>query len=163
VKLFEQGVNAITSVVDNSASQQQEGNGSGVCWDAKSRIVVTNWHVVKGALEQGLAKQGKPVAQIITPESAGPAYLLGGDKRRDIAVLQGTNGFAKLRSLELADSSQARVGQAAYVIGSPFGFFDSLSAGVISATGRDLVSGQGFISNGLQVDGSLSFHLALFL
>ena len=64
------------------------------------------------------------------------AVLIGADKYSDIAVLK-INGFEGLNPIELAESSNIRVGDEVLAIGNPFGVGKTVTSGIISATGRD--------------------------
>jgi serine protease DegQ len=105
-----------------------EGSGSGVIWDDEGRIV-TNQHVVAGAdeVEVALASGDRIDARVI-----------GTDRRTDLAVLEvERNGLpAATFSDELP-----RVGELAIALGSPLGFTNTASAGIVSALHRDLPSG----------------------
>jgi serine protease Do len=89
--------------------------------------VLTNAHVVADASE---------VVVALTDRREFTAKVVGVDKGSDVAVLKipGTN----LPTVHLGDSTALRPGQWAIAIGSPFGFDNSVTAGVISATGRPL-------------------------
>ena len=65
-----------------------------------------------------------------------PAELIGSDERSDLALLK--IDAVRLPYLELADSDALQVGEWVLAIGSPFGFDYSVTAGIVSAKGRDL-------------------------
>ncbi len=100
--------------------------GSGFIIDP-SGIVVTNNHVIDDADE----------VEVTLPDGRTfPAEVLGRDIATDLAVLkiQSTEPFPYV---EFGDSDVARVGEWVIAIGNPFGLGGSLTAGVISARGRD--------------------------
>lgn len=166
-----------------AASQRpgvQEGNGSGVVYRVREKdvVVLTNTHVIENALSR-IEKQrkartngpdGSNVARVSVQCADGsvrnaPALLIGFDRQRDIAVLSvqicslGCDFECALQPIPFAsDSIEPKVGAIALVIGSPFSlsFFNSMSVGVISGTRRALYTGEGYISNGLQVDASVN-------
>ncbi|HEY6966571.1 MAG TPA: DegQ family serine endoprotease [Burkholderiales bacterium] len=103
-----------------------QGQGSGFIVGADG-IVLTNAHVVQGASE---------VTVKLTDRREFRAKVLGADPATDIAVLR--IDAKKLPVVQLGDPGQARVGDWVVAIGSPFGFENSVSAGIVSAKGRTL-------------------------
>jgi S1-C subfamily serine protease len=108
--------------------EQGEGEGSGVIWDAKGRIV-TNNHVVTGAT--GVRVQLASGVKL-------PAKVMGTDALTDLAIVLVDR--AGLPAAEFADHLP-RVGDLAIAIGSPLGLANTASAGIVSALHRDLPSG----------------------
>jgi len=107
------------------------GAGSGFIIDP-SGIILTNAHVVKGADE---------VSVKLTDRREFIAKVLGSDERTDIAVIK-----IEARSLPVARLGSARdlqAGQWVLAIGQPFGFENTVTAGVVSAKGRNLPDGSG--------------------
>ena len=119
------------------------GQGSGFIVDAQGYII-TNYHVVAGAsgIEVSLAT-GKKY----------PAKLVGSDEKTDIALLK-INPEGPLPAVTLGSSEAARVGEWVVAIGSPFGLEHSVTAGILSAKGRNL--GQGPYDDFLQTDASIN-------
>jgi serine protease Do len=103
-----------------------QGQGSGFIVGADG-IVLTNAHVVQGASE---------VTVKLTDRREFRAKVLGADPATDIAVLR--IDAKNLPVAVLGDPARARVGDWVLAIGSPFGFENSVSAGIISAKGRSL-------------------------
>lgn len=106
------------------------GAGSGFIIDP-SGIIVTNDHVVAGA------------SRIVVSLADGtqlPARVLGVDQLTDIAVLKITPK-APLPAEHWGDSRQVEVGDWILVAGNPFGLGSTITAGIISARGRDIMSG----------------------
>ncbi len=111
--------------------QNQRAGGSGFVIDADGTIL-TNRHVVDEA------------DQISVTLLSGKRYdakVLGKDSRTDVAVIK-IEPKEPLTVLELGDSEAAEVGEWVMAIGSPFGFGNSLSVGVVSGKGRNLTLGQ---------------------
>ncbi len=101
--------------------------GSGFIIDANG-LVVTNDHVIDEADEVEVVLQDGTVL---------PAEIIGRDPATDLAVLRVDAG-APLPFVSFGDSDTLRVGEWVVAIGNPFGFGGSLTAGVVSAQGRDI-------------------------
>jgi serine protease Do len=102
-----------------------EGTGSGFVYDDKGHIV-TNNHVVEGA--------DKIVVQFYDGEEM-EAKIVGTDPKADVAVIkvESTN----YRPLPKGKSGNMKVGELVLAIGSPFGFEQTVTSGIISAIGRN--------------------------
>jgi len=107
---------------------REEGRaaGSGVIVDARGYIL-TNNHVVENASE---------VEVRLSDDRKFKATLVGRDARTDLAVLKVESPGGPLPVATLGDSDKLRVGQWAIAIGNPFGLDRTVTAGIISATGR---------------------------
>ncbi|MEO7159810.1 MAG: DegQ family serine endoprotease [Polaromonas sp.] len=102
------------------------GQGSGFIVSADG-IILTNAHVVRGA---------KEVSVKLTDRREFRARVLGADPKTDIAVLK--IEASKLPVVTLGKTSDLKVGEWVLAIGSPFGFENTVTAGVVSAKGRSL-------------------------
>ena len=102
-----------------------EGTGSGFIYDDKGHIL-TNNHVVEGA--------DQIVVQFSDGEKA-KATIVGTDPKSDVAVIHVEK--ASYPALQRGKSSKARVGDWVLAIGSPFGFEQTVTSGIISAIGRN--------------------------
>jgi len=100
--------------------------GSGFIISADGYIL-TNAHVIDGADE---------VTVRLTDKREFKARIVGADKRTDVALIR--IEASGLPVVKLGDPAQLRVGEWVVAIGSPFGFDNSLTAGVVSAKGRSL-------------------------
>ena len=89
--------------------------------------ILTNAHVVDGADE---------VTVRLTDKREFKAKIIGADKRTDVALLK--IEASGLPAVKMADPAQLRVGEWVVAIGSPFGFANSVTAGIVSAKGRSL-------------------------
>ena len=103
-----------------------QGQGSGFIISADG-LVLTNAHVVDGARE---------VSVRLTDRREFRAKVLGADPATDVAVLR--IDAKGLPTVKLGDPARTRVGDWVVAIGSPFGFENSVTAGIVSAKGRTL-------------------------
>ncbi len=100
--------------------------GSGFIISADGYIL-TNAHVIDGADE---------VVVKLADKRELKAKVIGADKRTDVALIKiDGQGFP---SLKLGDPARLRVGEWVVAIGSPFGFENTVTAGIVSAKGRSL-------------------------
>jgi serine protease Do len=104
------------------------GAGSGFIVSADGYIL-TNTHVVANASE---------VTVRLTDRREYPAKVIGADERTDVAVIK--INATNLPTVKLGDPTKIKPGQWVLAIGSPFGFENSATAGIISATARSLPS-----------------------
>ncbi len=132
VRVADSGLATAVALARKSTVLIEGGNaaGSGVVVDRDGHIV-TNFHVVEGqtrlkvTLEDGTASR---------------ATVLGTDPSSDLAVLQAEFPREKLTPAVLGDSAIVRAGDPVFAIGSPFNQAFTVTAGIISATGRSTQS-----------------------
>lgn len=105
---------------------QAKSLGSGFIINSDGYIL-TNAHVVDGADE---------VTVRLTDKREFKAKIIGSDQKTDIALLK--INATNLPTVALGDPSKLRVGEWVIAIGSPFGFNNSVTAGIVSAKGRTL-------------------------
>ncbi len=123
--------------------QRQVGQGSGIIINSKGYIL-TNHHVVAGSQQlQVRLNDGRQLT----------GKLIGSNSKFDLALVQVPAG--PLKPAMLGDSSKIQVGQWAIAIGSPFGLEQTMTVGIVSATGRSGL-GQGTYGDFIQTDASIN-------
>jgi serine protease Do len=107
------------------AGRREQSLGSGVIVSSDG-VIITNNHVVADADEiRAALKDGREFK----------ARLLGADRESDVAVLR-IDDAKDLPAIEVADSSQMRIGDLVLAIGNPFGVGQTVTMGIVSAVGR---------------------------
>ncbi len=109
----------------DSSEPQQRGVGSGFILSADG-FVLTNAHVVEGA---------EDVVVTLTDKREFKARVIGSDKRTDVALVK--IEAASLPFVRIGDVGRLKVGEWVMAIGSPFGLDNTVTAGIVSAKGRD--------------------------
>ena len=121
----------------------QTSLGSGVIMSTQG-YVLTNYHVIENADEiEVLLADGNTVS----------ANVLGADPETDLAVL--TIEVENLPTAVISNSSKLQVGDVVLAIGNPFGFGQTVTQGIISATGRDRL-GINTFENFIQTDAAIN-------
>ncbi len=123
--------------------QAVEAKGSGFIIDS-SGIVVTNNHVVKDA---------KTVSVELSDGSSYTAKVLGTDAKTDLAVVKIDAGHP-LPYVEIGSSKTVVPGEWVVAMGNPFGLGGSVTAGIVSALGRDI--GDGPYDRFIQIDAPIN-------
>jgi len=127
----------------NGAQREVKGAGSGFIISADG-YVVTNNHVVENANE---------IEVILQSGDRYEATIKGRDPKTDLALLKVEVDEA-LPFVELGDSDNARVGEWVVAVGNPFGLGGTVTAGIVSARGRDINSGP--YDDYLQIDAPIN-------
>lgn len=137
---------------NQGGTQTRAGIGSGFII-APNGVIVTNAHVVAGATNVSVA---------LRDGTTYPARIVGIDEMNDLAVVK--IDAKNLPTAPLGTSRDIMIGEWAIAIGNPYGFLlgnsePSVTTGVISATGRNLVGqgeGQGVYVDMIQTDASIN-------
>jgi S1-C subfamily serine protease len=129
----------------NGRPEERQATGSGFIISSDGYII-TNNHVVEGA---------KELHVVFNNGDRYKAELKGADASTDIAVLKIDAGSCK--ALAFGNSDIIRPGQIAIAIGNPYGLQQTVTAGVVSATGRSLRAQNGrLIDDVIQTDAALN-------
>jgi putative serine protease PepD len=128
-------------------SQQTEGEGAGVVLD-KQGDILTDQHVVANATQVTVTFQDGLRAK---------AKVLGTDASTDVGVIKVNVPASELHPIPFADSSDAQVGDPVVAIGSPFSLPETVTAGIVSQTGRSIQAPNGYtISGAIQTDAAIN-------
>lgn len=130
------------------ATEVPSGSGSGFIWDTDGHIV-TNYHVIDGSSH---------LTVTLYNQKTYPAKLVGGEPKKDIAVLKIDAPADELTPIPRPDDTyELAVGQKAIAIGNPFGLDHTITTGIISAMGRDQLGYGGVtIRDMIQTDASIN-------
>jgi serine protease Do len=130
-----------------SPDMRERSLGSGVIVDPKGYII-TNNHVVDKADRIRVNLMGDP--ETVTY----PATVVGVDAETDLAVIK-IDAKKPLPAARLGNSDSMNVGDWVLAIGSPFGLNETVTAGIVSAIGRNIVPGRQFESF-IQTDAAIN-------
>ncbi|TJW02030.1 MAG: Do family serine endopeptidase [Mesorhizobium sp.] len=127
----------------NDGQPRPVAQGSGF-FISDDGYLVTNNHVVE---------EGSAFTVVMNDGKELDAKLIGTDPRTDLAVLK-VEGDGKFTYVDFADDSKVRVGDWVVAVGNPFGLGGTVTAGIVSARGRDI--GAGPYDDFLQIDASVN-------
>ena len=127
---------------------RQRSLGSGVIVDSHGYIV-TNFHVVEKADRIRVNLMGDP------PSVSYNAKVIGTDRETDLAVLKIDVGHS-LPAAKFGNSQQSQVGEWVLAVGSPFGLNQTVTAGIISAIGRNNIVPQRQFQSFIQTDAAIN-------
>jgi S1-C subfamily serine protease len=155
IELFEQVSPAVVHVTSVAVLQNaftmdvremRAGTGSGFVWDNEGHIV-TNLHVIR---------DGQGAVVTLADNSNHSARLVGFDSANDIAVLKIDVPPGALTPIAIGESSNLKVGQKVFAIGSPFEFDHTLTTGVIGGLNRTFGTDSGTIHSAIQTDAAIN-------
>ena len=124
------------------------GSGSGVII-SKDGFIVTNNHVVRGAGDHG-------IKVVLTDKREFEAKVIGRDENTDLAVIKIEAN--DLPVVSMGNSENIQVGEWVLAIGNPLGLNNTVTAGIVSALGRNIgINGGGYaIENFIQTDAAIN-------
>lgn len=131
-------------IPDQPRTRQAQSLGSGVIFNAREGLVLTNNHVVQRADE---------ITVSLVDGRSFQAEVVGTDPATDIALIK--IPAEDLNALPLADSDKLQVGDFVVAIGNPFGLGQTVTSGIVSALGRSGLGLEGY-EDFIQTDASIN-------
>ncbi|MCH9654189.1 MAG: trypsin-like peptidase domain-containing protein [Planctomycetes bacterium] len=125
-----------------------QGSGSGFIWDRNGHVV-TNYHVIQKAVG---------ITVTLADNTTWKAVKVGTARSKDLAVLRIIDAPPEqLKPIKIGISEDLQVGQSVLAIGNPFGLDQTLTTGIISGLGREIISVTGrSIRNVIQTDAAIN-------
>ena len=139
------GVSSWADLFNGPRKYEQVGTGSGVIISSDGYIV-TNNHVIANATELEITLNNRKKFK---------ADLIGTDEKNDIALLK-INAESQLPYIPFANSDNVKVGEWVLAVGNPYNLTSTVTAGIISAKGRDLQGNGDIIDSFLQTDAAVN-------
>ena len=127
----------------NQGKRRAQSLGSGFIID-KEGYIITNNHVIDNA---------EKIKIILFDDTSFEAKVIGKDPKTDVALLKINPKDTKLKAVKFGDSNNLRVGDWVMAIGNPFGFGGTVTAGIVSARGRNI---GGSYDDYIQTDASIN-------
>ena len=115
------------SMLGMAAGRVAQGSGSGVIV-GEDGVIVTNHHVIEGARE---------IWVNTSDGTAYPAQLVGSDPSTDLAVLD-IDTEVPLPTMQFGNSDEVRIGEWVLAVGNPLNLTSTVTAGIVSAKGRNI-------------------------
>lgn len=134
----------VRRMFQEEVTEQPMGSGSGVII-SQDGYILTNNHVVENA--SGISVQ-------VSTGKVYPATLIGRDPRTDLALIK--VGATGLKAAVVGDSKKLEVGEWVLAVGSPLGFENTVSVGVVSSVGRNLPTQGSLIVDAIQTDAAIN-------
>ena len=127
----------------NQGKRRAQSLGSGFIIDKKG-FIITNNHVIENA---------EKIMVILHDDKSFEAEVVGRDPKTDVALLKINPKNTNLKSVKFGNSNELRVGDWVMAIGNPFGFGGTVTAGIVSARGRNI---GGSYDDYIQTDASIN-------
>ena len=127
----------------NQGKRRAQSLGSGFIIDKKGYII-TNNHVIENA---------EKIMVILHDDKSFEAEVVGKDPKTDVALLKINPKKTDLKAVKFGNSNNLRVGDWVMAIGNPFGFGGTVTAGIVSARGRNI---GGSYDDYIQTDASIN-------
>lgn len=152
VSITNMSVQQVQSFFGGTSQQESKSVGSGIIISQNDSelLIVTNNHVVEGS---------DTLTVTFNDETSVEAQIKGTDATRDLAVVAvpikniDDDTMKKIKIATLGDSSELKVGEPAIAIGNALGYGQSVTTGIISATGRSI---EGFDGSYIQTDAAIN-------
>lgn len=138
------GVSSWNDLFNGPRKYEQIGTGSGVIISSDGYIV-TNNHVIDNATDLEITLNNRKKYK---------AELIGTDEKNDIALLK-IDADEKLPYIPFANSDNARIGEWVLAVGNPYNLNSTVTAGIVSAKGRDL-QGNSNVDAFIQTDAAVN-------
>ena len=139
------GVTSFQDLFNGGRKYEQVGTGSGVIISSDGYIV-TNNHVIKGASDLEITLNNRKKYK---------AELIGADPKNDIALLK-IEADEKLPHIPFSDSDNVKVGEWVLAVGNPYNLTSTVTAGIVSAKGRDLQGNGNIVDSFIQTDAAVN-------
>ncbi len=138
------GISSWNDLFNGPRKYEQVGTGSGVIISSDGYIV-TNNHVIDNATDLEITLNNRKKYK---------AELIGTDQKNDIALLK-IDADEKLPYIPFANSDNAKIGEWVLAVGNPYNLNSTVTAGIISAKGRDL-QGNSNVDAFIQTDAAVN-------
>lgn len=125
-------------VTRETESGKKEVVGTGVVVDERG-YVVTNYHVIADAVR---------IVAYLSDKTAVEAMVHATISKQDLAILR-IEGKASLKAMAISSSADLMVGETVIAVGSPYGYTNTVSTGIVSALGREIPGPKGESLKGL--------------
>jgi len=169
VKAFKAARNSVVFVASTTKKwvleENRTGNhyalppasGTGFVWDNLGHVV-TNHHVITiDDPNTGPRSEAEDLQVTLIDGKTYRAVVIGRSLAQDIAVRQVFAPFDRMKPLPIGTSKDLQVGQSVLAIGNPFGYDHTLTAGVVSALSRDILTGfDTHIRDAIQTDAAIN-------
>jgi len=146
---------SVNSIFYGNSSQTATAKGSGIII-SEDGYILTNNHIINSTSSSTfyeLGEANKVIVYLYNDSTAYDAKIIGTDEQTDLAVIKIDK--TGLTAAELGDSDSVQVGEFAMAIGNPLGMENSVSAGIISATNREVTNeGKTFVL--IQTDAAIN-------